>query len=106
MLSCSTFSSLSSREIETDTESLLDSVEFYHFDEPTYTAEEDIEFIADPFSNPFYDGSDISIFESYVLVLEFAICHKLTAKAFSEYLKLIAVHVPSSAKMPRSVYYK
>ena len=90
--------------MESDIESLLDSVEFSDFDEPTYTAEEDTELIADPFSNPLYDGADISIFESYILGFEFAIRHTLTAKAFSELLQLIAVHVPSSAKMPRSVY--
>ena len=111
MLSCSRSSSPSSREIESsnislesDIESLLDSVEVSDYDEPTYTVEEDTELIADPFSNPLYDGADISIFESYILVFEFVIRHNLTAKAFSELLQLIAVHVPSSAKMPRSVY--
>ena len=41
---------------------------------------------------------------SYLLILQFALRHSLSAKAFSELLQLIAVHLPDGANLPRSVH--
>ena len=59
----------------------------------------------DPFSVPLYDGADISVFESYFLLFQFAVRHSLTMKSFSELLQVVKVHLPRSAKTPKSVHY-
>lgn len=58
-----------------------------------------------PISLPlYYDSAEISVFESYLLCFQFAIRHSLTAKAFSELLQLLSVHLPSSSMAPKSIY--
>ena len=53
---------------------------------------------------PLYEGADVSIFDSHLLLFEFAIRHSLTKKAFSELIDLVATHLPRVAKPPASVY--
>lgn len=55
-------------------------------------------------SLPLYDNAEISVFESHLLCFQFAIRHSLTAKAFSELLQLLSVHLPSSSMAPKSIY--
>lgn len=64
----------------------------------------DFEDTTDPFSSVLYEGADITIFESYFLLFQFAVRHSLTGKAFSELLQLIGVHIPRSSKAAKSVY--
>ena len=51
-----------------------------------------------------YPGADLSTFQCYLLVFQYAIRHSLTTKAFTELLQLIAVHLPKEAAIPRSVH--
>ena len=51
-----------------------------------------------------YDGAVITILESHMLLLQYALRHSLTAKAFSELLTLVSAHLPPGAKAPRSLY--
>ena len=58
----------------------------------------------DLISLPLYDNAEISVFESHLLCFQFAIRHSLTAKAFSELLQLLSVHLPSSSMAPKSIH--
>ena len=49
-------------------------------------------------------GAEITVITSYLLILQFALWHSLSAKAFSELLQLIAVHLPNGANLPHSVH--
>ena len=51
-----------------------------------------------------YPRSDLSTFQCYLLVFQYAIRHSLTTKAFTELLQLLAVHLPRGAAVPRSVH--
>ncbi len=51
-----------------------------------------------------YEGAELSVFNSFLLIFQFAIRHSLTGKAFSELLQLLAVHLPPGAKHASSVY--
>ena len=53
---------------------------------------------------PLYPGSEVTILDSYILLYEYALRHKLTKEAFSELLQLVSVHLPSSANSAKSVY--
>ena len=57
----------------------------------------------DPYALPLFEGANLSIFESYFLVFQFSIRHSLSSTAFTELLDLIRVHVPSSAKVAKSI---
>ena len=65
---------------------------------------DDVDDSTDPFSSVLYDGADLSIFESYFLLFQFAVRHSLTGKAFSELLELIGVHIPRPSKAAQSIY--
>ena len=51
-----------------------------------------------------YDGAQINVLESYILMLQFALKHTLTKKVFEELLLLIIAHLPKEAKIPKSIY--
>ena len=57
-----------------------------------------------PVSSPLYDDAEISVLESHLFCFQFSIRHSLTAKAFSELLQLLSVHLPSSSLAPKSIY--
>ncbi len=65
-----------------------------------YSSEDEVE--VEP--TMLYEGADLTEFDSHLLLFQFALRHSLTKKAFSELLDLVAVHVPQTAKVPRSVY--
>ena len=56
------------------------------------------------FLEPLYPGADLSIFESYLLLLQFSLRHSLTKKAFEELLCLIGSHLPPNAKAATSLH--
>ena len=70
------------------------------YDEPEVDSEES----PNAFSLPLYEGAAISVFESHMLLFQYAVRHSLTSKAFSELLQIISVHVPSPSKVPKSVH--
>ena len=43
-----------------------------------------------------YDGADITVFQSYFLLFQYAVGHSLTSKAFSELLQLLTVRRSTS----------
>ena len=53
---------------------------------------------------PLYEGSDVTILDSHLMVFQFAIRHGLSNKAFGELLRVISCHLPPSANSPRSVH--
>ena len=53
---------------------------------------------------PLYDGARISVIDSYILMLQYALKHSLTKKAFEELIKLISVHLPTDTNMSKSIY--
>ena len=54
--------------------------------------------------SPLYPGSQLSTFQSHLLVFQYAIRHSLTKKAFTELLQLLSVHLPPGAGIPKSVH--
>ena len=53
---------------------------------------------------PLYDRVRISVIDSYILILHYALKHSLTKKAFEELIKVISVHLPTVGNVPKSVY--
>ena len=51
-----------------------------------------------------YPGADLSSLQSNLLLFQFAVRHSLTAKALTELLQLLAVHLPRGAVIPKSVH--
>ena len=60
--------------------------------------------IAPQYAQPVYDHASLSIMQSYLLIFQYAVCHTLTIKAFTELLQLISVHMPQGASVPKSVH--
>ena len=54
--------------------------------------------------SPLYEGSEITCFESHLLLFQFAVRHSLSSKAFGELLQVVSAHLPQTAKSPKSVY--
>ena len=52
-----------------------------------------------------YETSRITVFESYLLLFQYAIKNSLTLKAFTELLQLVSAFLPSSAQIPSSVHH-
>ena len=53
--------------------------------------------INESFKKPLYDGADLTVFESYSLLLQYSLRHGLTKRAFSELLQLVGVHLPTKS---------
>ena len=51
-----------------------------------------------------YAGSAITSLQSNLLIFQYAIRHGLTAKAFTELLQLLSVHLPQKASIPKTVH--
>lgn len=54
-------------------------------------------------NHPLYPDSQLSSFQSLLLVFQYAIRHSLTKKAFTELLQLLSVHLPPGAKSVHSL---
>lgn len=64
---------------------------------------EDFSFSPDA-TEPLYENSPLSVFESYVLLLQFSLRFSLSKNALAMLLKILAAHLPRSNKCARSVY--
>ena len=53
---------------------------------------------------PLYQGSQLTVFQSHLLTFQYALRHSLSAKAFTELLKLLSVHAPKGAFIPTSIH--
>ncbi len=47
------------------------------------------------FRQPLYVGSELTVFDSYLLILQYALRHSLTKSATADLLDLMAMHLPS-----------
>lgn len=56
------------------------------------------------FSFPLYGGADLSVLDSYILLLQYSLRHSLTKKAFSELIDLVTVHLPPTSKSADSLH--
>ena len=57
----------------------------------------------DPLSQPLYDGAEITLLDSYMLVMQHSLRHSLTKQAFSDLLKVIGMLLPSKSMVS---YYR
>ena len=55
-------------------------------------------------TSPLYPGANLSVLDSCLLLLQFALRYGLTNKAFSQLIRLVEAHLPSSACCLKSVY--
>ena len=67
---------------------------------PTTSASDDA---VDPLEQPLYDGADITLWETYVLLMQHSLQHSLTKQAFSDLLKVVGLLLPSKCMVS---YYK
>ena len=56
------------------------------------------------FHTPLYEGADLTILDSYLMLYQFALRHCITDTAFSELISLVDTHVPKDAKPATSLY--
>ena len=56
------------------------------------------------FTTLLYDGADITILESYLLLYQFALRHGMSKQALTDLVSLLNVHLPQQAKSARSFY--
>ena len=56
-------------------------------------------------NSPLYPSAQLMTFQSHLLVFQYALCHSLTKRAFTELLQLLSVHLPPGARVPKSVHY-
>ena len=53
---------------------------------------------------PLSSGAKVTVTQSSLLLFQYAVRHSITAKAFTELLQLVSVHLPSEAQIPKSVH--
>ena len=56
------------------------------------------------FHTPLYEGADLTIMDSYLMLYQFALRHCITDTAFSELISLVDTHLPKDAKSATSLY--
>ena len=49
------------------------------------------------FLEPLYVGANLTVFESYSLLLQYSLRHGLTKQAFSDLLQLVGTHIPTGS---------
>ena len=58
----------------------------------------------DELKAPLYDGADVSVLDSYLLVYQFALKHGLSKMAIDELIRLLSTHLPRSSKAATSLH--
>ena len=115
VMSCSESELESTEDGESDLQELYDSFEF---EDETASAQEETRLEAEQIARRptttlsgravsealLYPGSDLSTYQSNLVLFQFAIRHSLTTKAFTELLQLLCVYLPRGAAIPRSVH--
>ena len=96
----------SQEELESDLEDLYESFEYE--DEVEALSSQDCNqptFQLPAVDNTaLYQGARLTVFQSHLLIFQYAVRHSLTTKAFMELLQLLSLHVPQGARVPKSVY--
>ena len=94
---------LSESELDTDSET--------EYEEMASSSDSELQELADVENGgseltPLYDGARINVIDSYILMLQYALKHSLTKKAFEKLIKLISVNLPTDANMPKSIHQR
>ena len=55
-------------------------------------------------TTPLYEGAEITIFQSYLLLVQFSIHYGLSASGFNDLLHLLTNHLSKSAKLLNTVH--
>lgn len=74
--------------------------------EPDQTVDESCEPTAtdaEPMNQPLYDGTDVTVWDSYMLLMQHSLRLCLTRQAFSDLLKVVGMLLPSKSMVS---YYK
>lgn len=58
---------------------------------------------ADPLCQPLYDGAEVTIYDSYLLLMQHSLRHCLTKQAFGDLLKVVGMLLPNKSMV---LYYK
>ena len=56
------------------------------------------------FYTPLYEGAELSVLDSHLLLYQYALRHCLTKQAFMELISLVDTHVPKDSKAASSLY--
>ena len=56
------------------------------------------------FHTPLYEGAELSVLDSHLLLYQYALRHCLTKQAFMELISLVDTHVPKDSKAASSLY--
>ena len=56
------------------------------------------------FTTLLYDGSDLTVLESYLVLYQFALRHGISKQALTDLVSLVNIHLPQSAKSAPSFY--
>ena len=51
----------------------------------------------DPLHQPLYDGADLTLWETYMLLMQHSVRHSLTRRAFGDLLKLVGMLLPNKS---------
>ena len=57
----------------------------------------------DPMEQPLYDGADVTVWDSYMLLMQHSLRHSLTKQAFGDLLKVVGMLLPSKSMVS---YYR
>ena len=90
-------------------ESELETVESFHFDseaDEMETVDESVVegaqvssvVLSTDHDSPLYEGSEMTVYESHLLLFQFAVRHGLSSKAFEELLQVVSTHLTETAK--------
>ena len=61
------------------------------------TTDDEVQVEDDSFSRPLYEGAKLSVFESYLSLLQYSLRHGLTKQASSDLLNLVGKHLPTES---------
>ena len=83
---------------DSETESSSDSdVDTGSSAEPTVYGSKTLHFSGlSQYDTPLFDGTEVTILDSYLLLYQFALRHGLTKLAFQELIDLVSVHLPKT----------
>ena len=56
------------------------------------------------FTTLLYDGSDLTVLESHLVLYQFALRHGISKQALTDLVSLVNIHLPQSAKSAPSFY--
>ena len=53
---------------------------------------------------PLYEGADVTVIESSILLLQFSLRHSLSTSALKDLIQLLTLHLPKSSQCSQSKY--